>query len=164
MSPLDSRSIASRTLITFSIGPQCLAIPATDLREIIDPMPATRVPGAGAFAPSVLNVRGGVLPLADLRLPLDLQDDGPSDHPEDARRYMVLEVNIGDELSTVAIMADIVHEVATVPESAIEPLPSTSTWPSEFITGLYKGQGDDFVLVPDLSAIFTVMAQRANAA
>ena len=47
-----------KIVITFSIGPQRLAIPATDLREIIDPLPTTRVPGAGDFAPWVVNVRG----------------------------------------------------------------------------------------------------------
>lgn len=152
------------TVVTFSIGPQALAIPATSLREIIDPLPMTRVPGAGSFASWVLNVRGAVLPLADLRIPLGIADPGPIDRPADARRFMVLEVEIGGEPSAVAIMADIVHEVTTVSQKNVEGLPPTSLWPADFIRGIFKGPDDAFVLLPDLSAIFTAMAQRAVAA
>lgn len=153
-----------KIVITFSIGPQRLAIPATDLREIIDPLPTTRVPGAGDFAPWVVNVRGAVLPLGDLRLPLGINDPNPVERPEDARRFLVLEAVIGGEPTTVAVMADIVHEVATIPSTSIEPLPATSMWPSEFVEGLFKGPEGEFVLIPDLSAIFSAMAQRAAVA
>lgn len=153
-----------KIVITFSIGPQRLAIPATDLREIIDPLPTTRVPGAGDFAPWVVNVRGAVLPLGDLRLPLGINDPNPAERPEDARRFLVLEAVIGGEPTTVAVMADIVHEVATIPSKSIEPLPATSMWPTEFVEGLFKGPEGEFVLIPDLSAIFTAMAQRAAVA
>ena len=88
-------SASHKIVITFSIGPQRLAIPATDLREIIDPLPTTRVPGAGDFAPWVVNVRGAVLPLGDLRLPLGINDPNPAERPEDARRFLVLEAIIG---------------------------------------------------------------------
>ncbi len=160
----ETNKNATITVITFSIGPQKLAIPATDLREIMDPLPMTRVPGAGKFAPWVLNVRGQVLPLADLRLPLGITDKGPADRPEDARRFLVLELLLAGEPATVAIMSDIVHEVAMIPKSSIEPLPSNSMWPADFVTGLFKGDDESFVLMPDLSTICTAMAQRAAAA
>ena len=157
-------SASHKIVITFSIGPQRLAIPATDLREIIDPLPTTRVPGAGDFAPWVVNVRGAVLPLGDLRLPLGINDPNPAERPEDTRRFLVLEAIIGGEATTVTVMADIVHEVATIPLKSIEQLPANSMWPSEFIEGLFKGPEGEFVLIPDLSAIFTAMAQRAAVA
>jgi purine-binding chemotaxis protein CheW len=104
------------------------------------------------------------LPLGDLRLPLGINDPNPAERPEDARRFLVLEAVIGGEPTTVAVMADIVHEVATIPSTSIEPLPATSMWPSEFVEGLFKGPEGEFVLIPDLSAIFSAMAQRAAVA
>ena len=41
----------SLTVVTLSLGKQVLAIPAVRLREILDPMPVTRVPGAGPLVP-----------------------------------------------------------------------------------------------------------------
>ncbi len=159
----DLNAARSVTLVTMSIGPQMLAIPATQLREIIDPLPMTRVPGAGAFAPWVLNVRGTVVPLADLRIPLGITDPGPDDRPEDARRFMVIEVEIDGDKATMAITADMVHEVVTIPLTRIEPVPATMHWPADYQRGLFKGS-DGFVLLPDLSAIFSAMAQRPSAA
>ncbi len=151
------------TLVSFSLGNQKLAIPATDLREILDPIPATRVPGTGSFAPWVLNVRGAVLPLANLRIPLGIQESRAEETTEDTRRIMVLEVEIGGEPAAVAIDADVVHEVALVQRDRIETVPPTSQWPTEFLSGIFKGDEGDFIIVPDLSTIFTAMAERAVA-
>jgi len=151
------------TVLTLTIGRQMLAIPAANLREIIDPLPRTRVPGAGEAAPWVLNVRGAVVPLADLRLPLGIADQPAGDDDCDSRRFVVLEVDIGGDAATVAIVADIVHDVTTIPKCQIEPLPPASQFPAGFLTGIYRG-ADGFVLLPDLSAIFTSLAQRSVAA
>jgi purine-binding chemotaxis protein CheW len=151
------------TVLTLSIGKQMLAIPAANLREILDPLPRTRVPGADQAAPWVLNVRGAVVPLADLRIPLGILDQLSSDEDSDTRRFVVLEVDIGSDKATVAILADAVHDVTTIPSNRIEPLPAASQFPAGFLTGLYRGE-DSFVLLPDLSAIFTSLAQRSAAA
>jgi purine-binding chemotaxis protein CheW len=143
------------TALTFTIGSVRLAVPASDLQEIMDPLPITRVPGASSFAPAVLNVRGGVLPLADLRIPLGIAASGPT-QPESVR-FLVLEVGMGAEPAT----ADMVHEVMSIPMAQIVPLPPTSGWPPEFMRGIFRIADESFVLLPDLSAIFTTMAQRA---
>ncbi len=153
----------SLTLVTFSIGPQVLAISASLLREIIEPLPQTRVPGAGPFAPSVLNVRGAVVPLADLRIPLGIEDAGPPDRRPDARRFLVIEVEVGSERTLAAIIADAVHEVTALDAGTILPLPATSPWPADFLLGICHGK-DGFVLLPDLAAIFTTMSQHSVAA
>lgn len=152
------------TAVTFTIGGVRLAVPASDLREILEPLPTTRVPGAGDFASSVLNVRGAVLPLANLHIPLGITPTEPSALKADAQRILVLEVLIEGEPATVAINADIVHEVATIPVSAIDKLPATSGWPPEFVRGLFRHTDETFVLLPNLSAIFTAMAQCAAVA
>ena len=160
MSIHDIRPDRRVTLVTMALGMQTLAIPAELLREILDPLPVTRVPGAGPFVPGVVNVRGSVVPLADLKQALSIPDEGS----DDRRRILVLEVAIAGENTTVAIAADAVHEVTSIETALIEPVPASAhAWPPEYLSGLYRGP-DGFVLMPNLEAIFTNLANRPVAA
>lgn len=156
MSVHDIRPERSVTVVTLALGRQTLAVPAGMLREILDPLPVTRVPGAGPFVPGVINVRGAVVPLADLKQALSIPDEGS----DDRRRILVLEVPIGGEPTTVAVAADAVYEVTSVETAIIEAVPASShAWPPECLSGLYRGtQG--FVLLPNLEAIFSNLASR----
>ena len=55
-------------VVMIGLGEEKFALDAGLVREIIDPVPVTKVAGARAFVPSVINVRGNVIPLADLRI------------------------------------------------------------------------------------------------
>lgn len=152
---------AQMHVLTFSLGNQKFAIAAGNLREILDPMPCTRVPGAGTVVPWVLNVRGSVVPLADLRMLLGIRKSAMDE--SETRRLVVLEVAVGEDLITTAIIADAVHEVTSISSAAIEPLPAASQFPGEFISGIWRGE-TEFYLLPDLTAIFSTLANRSNAA
>jgi purine-binding chemotaxis protein CheW len=145
-------------MVTFSIGPQRLAVPATSLLEVMDPLPVTRVPGAGRLVPGVVNVRGSVVPFADLGAALGLPRGGDvANH-----RFVVVEVDVGGDLSTVVIHADAVHEVASLhPEAILTASASLSPWPAEFLLGLYKS-GDGFVILPDLVQVFSTLAKKPS--
>ncbi|MBC2834136.1 chemotaxis protein CheW [Paragemmobacter straminiformis] len=148
------------TLVTLALGSQTLAVPADVLREILDPLPVTRVPGAGAFVPHVVNVRGSVVPLANLKIALGIPEAGV----DDRSRILVLEIPLDGEPALVAIQADAVHEVTTIETLRIERVPETaSLWPPEYLIGLYKG-AEGFVLLPDLPAIFSAQTSQAAAA
>ncbi len=155
----DIRLHRNLTVVTLSLGTQTLAIPAELLREILDPLPVTRVPGAGHYVPSVVNVRGSVVPLADLKQALSIPHEGQ----DDRRRILVLEVTLAGEAAVVAISADAVHEVTTIETQTIEPVPaSAQAWPPDYLTGLYRG-AQGFVLLPNLEAIFSNLANRPMA-
>jgi purine-binding chemotaxis protein CheW len=148
------------TVVTLALGKQTLAIPAIMLREILDPLPVTRVPGAGPLVPGVVNVRGSVVPLANLRQALCI----PEAELGEGHRFLVLDVAIGGEPAVVAVEADIVHEVTTIDTGIIEPVPAAAQgWPPEYLTGLYRGTGG-FVLLPNLEQILTTLANRPAAA
>lgn len=159
MSMSKLKSEQTLTVVTLTLGRQTLAIPTRFLREILDPLPVTRVPGAGSQVPGVVNVRGSVVPLADLGQALAIPDVGQ----DDRRRFLVLDVEVAGEAATVAVAADAVHEVTTIDTQAIEPVPAAAiAWPPEFLSGLYRGtQG--FVLLPDLGQIFSNLANRPQA-
>ena len=63
----------------------------------------------------------------------------------------------------VAIIADSVHDVTAIPPGSIEPLPPASRFPAGFLTGIWRNS-DGFVLLPNLSAIFTDLVRRSAAA
>lgn len=148
------------TLVTMALGSQTLAIPASALREILDPLPVTRVPGAAPFVPHVVNVRGSVVPLANLKIALGITEDSV----DERSRILVLELPLDGEPALVAIKADAVYEVATIDTAGIERIPETaSIWPPDFLIGLYKGP-TGFVLMPDLPAIFLAQTAQAVAA
>lgn len=149
------------TLVTMALGNQTLALPTAYLREILDPLPSTRVPGASAFVPRVVNVRGAVVPLANLKVAFGIAADGlDASLTADRRRILVLELQIDGENAMVAIEADAVHEVATIETERLETVPAAaSEWPPEYLTGLYKGS-EGFVLLPDLPAIFAAQVAR----
>lgn len=138
-------------VVTFALGGEIMAIPADCLREILEPVPVTRVPRAGAFVSGLVNVRGAVVPLADLRVPFGMPDTPPT---EDTR-MLVLDTRRDGEPVTVAVIADRVIEVSELASDCIETLPPVGTgWPPGFVKGIANRQGD-FVLLPDLEKIFS---------
>jgi purine-binding chemotaxis protein CheW len=152
----DIRPERNLTVVTMTLGNQTLAIPAHFLREILDPLPVTRVPSAGAYVPGVVNVRGSVVPLADLKHALSIPDEGH----DNRRRILVLDVALAGEPAVVAISADAVHEVTTIETKTIEPVPpSAHAWPPDYLTGLYRG-AQGFVLLPNLETIFSHLANQ----
>ncbi len=62
------RQSGAMQVVMIGLGEEKFALDAGLVREIIDPVPVTKVAGARAFVPSVINVRGNVIPLADLRI------------------------------------------------------------------------------------------------
>ncbi|MCF3932955.1 chemotaxis protein CheW [Acuticoccus sp. M5D2P5] len=143
-------------VVTMRLGGEIMAIPTDCLREILEPVPVTRVPRAGAFSNSLINVRGAVVPLADLRVAFAM---GIEPATMDTR-MVVLDVPIGGESITVAIIADKVHDVSHFDPAGIEDLPAVGhAWPPDFIRGIGKWQ-NDFVILPDLETVFSQAVQN----
>jgi purine-binding chemotaxis protein CheW len=137
-------------VVTFRLGGERIAIPAELLREILEPVRVTRVPTAHRFAEGLVNVRGSVVPLTDLRVPFCMaRGEGTSE-----TRFLVLDLTIGDAALTVAISADKVETVTHLDPGQIGPIPEVGTlWPPEYVRGICR-MNDDFVLLPDLHRIF----------
>src|ERR1700755_10334 len=80
-------------VVMIGLGEEKFALDAGLVREIIDPVPATKVAGAKSFVPSVINVRGNVIPLADLRIRFGMpQSENTAD-----TRIVVIELDIDGE-------------------------------------------------------------------
>lgn len=136
-------------VVMVGLGDEKFALDAGLVREIIDPIPATRVAGARPFLPSVINVRGNVIPLADLRIRFGMP---MSDDSADTR-IVVLELDIDGDPILVGVIADKVYEVTEISRINVQQTPRVGMhWRPEFISFITKWR-DEFVIVPNLERI-----------
>lgn len=149
--PLRNRTAATPVnVVTLRLDGEILAIPTACLREILEPVQITRVPQAPAFVDGLINVRGAVVPLADLRVAFGMAQK-PAD--EDTR-ILVLELDLGGTPTVAGILADGVHEVTELDPRTLEDIPSVGTrWPPDFVDAIGKWNGG-FVMLPNLVTIF----------
>src|SRR5690606_28752928 len=105
--------------LLFDLNGETLALDAKVVQEILDVMPETRVPGSPRFVSSVINFRGKVIPLADIRVAFGM-DAGEASIDS---RIVVIEVNVAGDPTLVGIKADKVHEVTALAETASEGPP-----------------------------------------
>ena len=137
-------------VLTFELKGELFALGAVLVQEIMDLVPETVVPGAGAFAGAVINFRGKVIPLADLRVAFGLERGEPTIDS----RIVVIEIDLDGEPTLVGLRTDKVHEVTTLARADSEAPPSVGMrWRPEFIQCLVKREGE-FIVVPDLQTIF----------
>lgn len=136
-------------VVMIGIGRETFALEASFVREISDPIPVTRVAGARPHLSSVINVRGNVVPLADIR-----QRFGMADTADTAdTRFVVIEIAIDGDPVTVGLVADRVHEVTEITRADAQQIPRIGTsWRPEYIRSIVKWR-DEFVIIPELEAI-----------
>jgi purine-binding chemotaxis protein CheW len=138
----------SQTLMLGLAG-EVFAIDARQVREILDPVPVTRVPGAKPYVGNVLNVRGKVIPLADLRLRFGMP---PAPLSADSR-FIVIEIDLDGDPTTIGIVADKVYEVTELDASTLQQTPPVGMhWRPEFVAGIAKWK-DEFIVLPDMAKI-----------
>lgn len=136
-------------VVKVRIGSETFALDANMVREIIDPIPATRVAGARSHLDRIVNVRGNVVPLADIRQRFGM---APAAATQDTR-FVVIEVGIGGDPVVVALVADKVFEVAEVETDTAQQVPKVGTsWRPEYVKSIVKC-GDEFVILPDVERI-----------
>ncbi len=147
-------------VLTFDLDGEVFAIEATMVQEVVDKAPETAVPGAPAFVDAVINFRGRIIPLADLRLAfsLDVRDTSLDS------RIIVIAHEMDGESTLIGLRADKVYEVTTLNEAATEAPPRIGLrWRQDFIHCLAK-RDDDIIVMPDLAAIFAARGQAKASA
>lgn len=137
-------------VLTLDLQGETFAIEAVRVREILDLVPITEVPGAPSFASGLINMRGRVIPLADLRLKLGMAPTPPTIDS----RIVVLDIELEGEPITVGMIADKVNEVTELAAATVEDAPRIGLqWRPEFIRCIGKRTGN-FIIVLNVEAIF----------
>lgn len=138
-------------VLTVDLEGETFALEASCVHEILDLVPVTEVPDARPFVNGLINVRGKVVPLADLRLKFGMEPAPPTIDT----RIVVIEVEIDGEPTTVGVRADKVHEVTQLTRASLSDTPRLGMrWRPEFIRCIGRRQGD-FVIVLDIGRIFS---------
>ena len=137
--------------LMIGLGNEIFAIETDMVREIIDPVPLTRVAGARPHLPGLINVRGKVIPLADLRERFGM----PRHRATSDTRIVVIEVEMDEDPVTLGIIADKVYEVTELSRADAQSTPRIGiNWRPEDIRCITKWN-DEFIIVPNISAILS---------
>ena len=145
-------------VLTFDIEGEMFAVEAGHIREILDLVPITEVPQSQPFVRGLINVRGRVVPLADLRVRFGMAQKPPTVDT----RIIVLEIELEGEPLPAAIRADKVYEVTELAASELQQTPRIGLkWPPEFIRCIGK-RGDEFMVVLDIAKVFAGPAQSGS--
>lgn len=148
--PVMKRNGNSDMLLIFRLSGEAFAIAVTWVHEILDPIPVTTVPNATAFAPALVNVRGAIVPLIDIRQRLRMP---PVKHGKTAR-LIVLELPVAGVPTRLAIMTDAVEEVAETDLNILETIPDLGArWPESYVKGVAR-VGDGLAVVLDTETLF----------
>lgn len=140
-------------VLTMSLQGEIFALPAAIVSEILDFVPITEVPNAQPFVGGLINVRGKVVPLADLKVKFGM---APSERTSDTR-IVVVELDLGGEPTIIGLLADKVYEVTSISTASIEDAPQIGmNWRPDFVSGIGK-RGDDFIIIPHIECIFTAV-------
>ncbi len=130
--------------LTFRLGGETYGIAILKVQEIINLVPVTRVPRTPGHVRGVINLRGKVFPVIDLRLKFGL----PSAPPTEKTCIVVVQVLQADRSVVIGVMVDEVSEVLDIPASEIEPPPEFgAAVDTRFILGMAKARGGVSVLL-----------------
>src|SRR5512144_2930071 len=105
--------------LTFRLGAEVFALDITQVREVLDYTPITRVPRMPAFMRGVINLRGAVVPVVDLRLKFGMTETERAVNT----CIVIAEIELDGERTVIGALADSVREVIDLEPGQIEPAP-----------------------------------------
>ena len=137
--------------LTFSLDGEVFALEIDRVREVMDFTAVTRVPRTPDYMRGVINLRGLVVPVVDLRLKLGMSRTEKSVNT----CIIITEVAVDGETQVIGAMADSVQEVLDLEPAQIEPPPRIGTHlNTEFLKGMGK-HNDQFVIILDMDRSFS---------
>jgi purine-binding chemotaxis protein CheW len=140
----------TRQYLTFKLSEEVFAVDVEKVREILELTTITKVPQTPEFMRGVINLRGSVVPVVDMRLKFGM--------PETERTVntciVVVEVGSGGETLVLGALADSVQEVFELEPEQIEPSPKIGTRiNTDFILGMGKSD-EGFIMILDIDRVF----------
>lgn len=135
-------------MVVFELENELYGVDIHQVQEIIRVPQITRVPRTPDFVEGVINLRGSVIPILDLRKRFGFPPGGE----EDDRRIVVVEMDD----KTLGVIVDAVTEVLLVDESAVEPpSPYIVTVDSQYIVGVAR-LDEQLIIVLDLNQVLSM--------
>jgi purine-binding chemotaxis protein CheW len=137
--------------LTFKLDEEIFALDIGKVREVLDFTTVTKVPQTPDFMRGVINLRGTVVPVVDLRLKFAL----PKTEKTVNTCIIITEVEVEGEILVLGAMVDSVQEVLDLEPEQIEPPPRIGVkLNTDFIRGMGKRDGE-FIIILDIDFIFS---------
>jgi purine-binding chemotaxis protein CheW len=138
--------------LTYKLGDEVFALDISKVREVLDFTTVTKVPRTPEFMRGVINLRGSVVPVVDLRLKFGMSRTEKTVNT----CVIIVEVTVDGETTVLGALADSVQEVMDLGPNHIEPAPRIGTkLNTEFIRGMGK-QDERFIIILDIDKVFSV--------
>ena len=133
--------------LTFTLGEELYGIDIRAVIEIIGIMPITKVPEVPAYVQGIINLRGKIIPVVDMRLRFGQEYRPYSD------RTCVIIISVNDVL--IGLIIDGVSEVLTIPENSIVPPPELKSVRNRYVKNIGKLSEEKVVLLLDWKKLFS---------
>jgi purine-binding chemotaxis protein CheW len=141
----------TRQYLTFQLGEEVFGLDVSHVREILEFTTVTKVPRTPEYMRGVINLRGSVVPVVDMRLKFGLEQTEKTVNT----CIVVMEVSFDAETTVVGALVDSVQEVFELEPNEIEPAPRIGTQVrTEFIKGMGKKDGR-FIILLDVGRVFS---------
>jgi len=137
--------------LTFNLAEEVFALDIGKVREVLDFTTVTRVPQTPDFMRGVINLRGNVVPVVDMRRKFGLAATEKTVNT----CVIITEVSVDGESTVLGCMADSVQEVLDLEPGQIEPPPRIGT---KLNTNFIKGMGkrdEQFIMILDVDQVFS---------
>src|SRR5271157_404288 len=137
--------------LTFKLDEEVFALDVAKVREILDFTDITKVPQTPDFMRGVINLRGSVVPVVDMRLKFGMSRTEKTVNT----CIVVVEVTAEGETTVLGALADSVQEVIELDPAQIEPAPRIGTkLNTDFIRGMGK-HNEGFIMILDIDKVFS---------
>ncbi|MBI9101495.1 MAG: chemotaxis protein CheW [Spirochaetales bacterium] len=142
---------AVHQFLTFSLGSESYAVKVKNVREVLEVVPITHVPGMPAFMKGVLNLRGSVVPVIDLRKKFGMTEAVKTVDTS----IIIMEIENGEDTIQIGVFVDSVHAVIELLPDKIEPAPSMGiNMKTGFIDGMCEYE-NKFLIILNINQILS---------
>ena len=147
----ETQRIDMNQFLSFKLDQEEFAVDISKVREVLDYTKLTKVPSMPDFMRGVINLRGSVVPVVDLKQKFGMEKTLRTVNT----RIIIGEVDVDGEPTVFGALADAVHEVMEIDPSNIEPPPKIGTHlNTDFIRGMGKRE-EEFLMILDIDRIFS---------
>ena len=143
--------IETTQYLTFKLDEEIFALDIAKVREVLDYTTVTKVPRTPEFMRGVINLRGSVVPVVDMRLKFGMTKTDKTVNT----CIIIVEITLAGETVVLGALADAVHEVIELEPGQIEPAPKIGTrLKTDFIRGMGK-RVEHFIIILDIDKVFS---------
>jgi purine-binding chemotaxis protein CheW len=145
------KGTVSQTYLSFLLNEEVFAINVSMVINILEISHITRVPKSPDYMKGVINLRGTVLPVVDMRIRFGLSEKVNTVDTS----IIVLNLDINNEPLKIGILVDSVKEVLVLKNEEITPSPAIgSKYGADYIEGMWR-VNDSFIMILDIVKVFT---------